>query len=82
MEKKSEVKSMVLLVGKSLEKSLFLLLALLTNFTLAKRQEIPEKILFLKPSSLLSSPLSKDKLFSVSMDQLQEVNEACCQSYF
>lgn len=59
---------MVLQVGKSLEKSLLLLLALLANFTLAKRQEILETKLFLKPSSLFSSPLSKDKLFSVSAD--------------
>ncbi|VDI68573.1 Hypothetical predicted protein [Mytilus galloprovincialis] len=59
--------------------SQFLLLGTVANFTLAKRQEILEKSTVSEAlqQRLVSSPLSKDKLFSVSLEQLQEeVNKA------
>ncbi|VDI56242.1 Hypothetical predicted protein [Mytilus galloprovincialis] len=56
-----------------------LLLGTVANLTLAKRQEILDKSTVSEAlqQRLVSSPLSKDKLFSVSLEQLQEeVNEA------
>ncbi|CAG2199019.1 unnamed protein product [Mytilus edulis] len=66
-------------VDKSLGMSQFLLLGTVANFTLAKRQEILDKSTVSEALQhrLVSSPLSKDKLFSVSLEQLQEeVNKA------
>ena len=78
-EEFSDLRSMLLQVDKSLGMSQFLLLGTLANFTLAKRQEILEKSTVSEAlqQRLVSSPLSKDKLFSVSLEQLQEeVNKA------
>ncbi|CAG2256894.1 unnamed protein product [Mytilus edulis] len=65
---------MLLQVDKSLGMSQFLLLGTVVNFTLAKRQEILDKSTVSEAlqQRLVSSPLSKDKLFSVSLEQLQE----------
>ncbi|VDI40423.1 Hypothetical predicted protein, partial [Mytilus galloprovincialis] len=74
-----DLRSMLLQVDKSLGMSQFLLLGTVANFTLAKRQEILEKSTVSEAlqQRLVSSPLSKDKLFSVSLEQLQEeVNKA------
>ncbi|VDI31922.1 Hypothetical predicted protein [Mytilus galloprovincialis] len=78
-EEFSDLRSMLLQVDKSLGMSQFLLLGTVANFTLAKRQEILEKSTVSEAlqQRLVSSPLSKDKLFSVSLEQLQEeVNKA------
>ncbi|VDI20410.1 Hypothetical predicted protein [Mytilus galloprovincialis] len=72
-EEFSDLRSMLLQVDKSLGMSQFLLLGTVANFTLAKRQEILEKSTVSEAlqQRLVSSPLSKDKLFSVSLEQLQ-----------
>ncbi|VDI12514.1 Hypothetical predicted protein [Mytilus galloprovincialis] len=78
-EEFSDLRSMLLQVDKSLGMSQFLLLGTVANFTLAKRQEILDKSTVSEAlqQRLVSSPLSKDKLFSVSLEQLQEeVNKA------
>ncbi|CAG2256905.1 unnamed protein product [Mytilus edulis] len=73
-EEFSDLRSMLLQVDKSLGMSQFLLLGTVANFTLAKRQEILDKSTVSEAlqQRLVSSPLSKDKLFSVSLEQLQE----------
>ncbi|VDI11184.1 Hypothetical predicted protein [Mytilus galloprovincialis] len=70
---------MLLQVDKSLGMTQFLLFGTVANFTLAKRLEILDKSTVSEAlqQRLVSSPLSKDKLFSVSLGQLQEeVNKA------
>ncbi|VDI14508.1 Hypothetical predicted protein [Mytilus galloprovincialis] len=69
-EEFSDFRFMLLRVDKSLGMSEFLLLGTVANFTLAKRQEILDKPTVSEAlrQRLVSSPLSKDKLFSVSLE--------------